>query len=102
MSDLVELIRPTVKELTSEYRFDDYDLLQLLAERFSLQEVERRLVISQGRWATRFRSVYGDNANNFVAINWSEGSTEMQEDTEPNVLIQRVVAEPSVRYVVPQ
>lgn len=99
MSNLTELVLPIVEELTEEYSFDSYLLKKELSERLGLEQLEEKLLVDQGRWYNRFSEVYGKD-DEFVGILWNEGATEIQDDgIEPNVVVQRVVAEPSVKYV---
>lgn len=102
MSDatLFEQIKVLVDEMVADDDFDTWFLTHEMTKR-GIETAEGEVVTDDTpRWYNRKRIVFGLDGE-FVAVSWNEAATEMQEDgVSPRPLVQKAVAEPSVKYVV--
>lgn len=89
-----------VKELTDEDDFDFFTLRRMVKEQDG-KILEDPAVVSEGRWSLRKRAVItlDPKAEELYGVEWSEGATEYQEDTDPEPEVYRVAPYPSVTYV---
>ena len=55
---------------------------------YDMQEVEAESIVGQSRWNTFFTKVVKDDDGFFWRVNWSQGSTECQDNDEEVTVIQ--------------